>query len=287
MLFRALQEDNEYRPSLFEFDEKGDLLRLMEEHDLVLAVMAVGIVVRLICRGLKGKWDSSGVVAMDSSLNCAVPVVGGHHGANDLARCLARRLGAFPAITTATEAKGRCSLEETAAALGAVIANKDCSKAVNLALLDSDLPVVRLHGPKVVLVDEDVAVLKPRHGVVAGVGARKGVSAEEVLTAINSAVADVALRMEDVQVIATACIKRGETGMIEAAKKMGVPLVYLGEEVLNAQTPLSPSRAKDLGLSGVAEPAVLALARKLIMRKRAYGRVTVALGDVQEEVGCK
>jgi len=29
----------------------------------------------------------------------------------------------------------------------------------------------------------------------------------------------------------------------------------------------------------VAEPAVLALAEKLIMPKKAYGRVTVALGE--------
>ena len=85
--------------------------------------------------------------------------------------------------------------------------------------------------------------------------------------------------IEEIRAIATADIKRDETGISEAAERLGRPVIYLDDEVLNAQSPTTESRARDLGLIGVAEPAALALSEKLIMPKRAYGRVTVALGE--------
>ena len=98
---------------------------ILERYENVLAVMAVGIVVRSLCHHLKDKWTDRPVVAVDSSLSCAVPVVGGHHGANELARLLAARLGLFAAITTATDAEGRPCLEDMAARLHATIVNKE------------------------------------------------------------------------------------------------------------------------------------------------------------------
>ncbi len=250
----------------------------MSSFDLVVAVMAVGIVVRSLCGHLKDKWTDKPVVAIDSSLRCAVPVVGGHHGANGLALQLAERLGLYPAITTATDSAGRPSLEGAAADLGAEIVNRESSKAVNISFLREDVPILRLKGPQIVIVDDDVAVLKEK-GLVVGIGARKGVRAEEVLQAIDSALAEAGRRREEIGVLATAELKREEEGITEAARILNRNVLYIGNEVLNAQIPSTPSRARDLGLAGVAEPAVLALASRLIMPKKAYGRVTVALGE--------
>ncbi len=241
--------------------------------------MAVGIVVRLICPALRDKWTDRPVVAVDSSLRSAVPVVGGHHGANDMALHLSETLGAYPAITTATDAADRPSLEGTAENLGARVVNRSSSKEVNLAFLRENVPLVRLSGPKVALVDEDVAVLKSRGGVVVGLGARRGVDSSEVLEAVASALESAGRGIEDIRVIATAWIKRDEIGIERAAEEMGCHVVYLDEEVINAQSPTTESRAKDLGLVGVAEPAALALSERLIMPKKVYGRVTVALGE--------
>ncbi|OPX76977.1 MAG: cobalamin biosynthesis protein CbiG [Methanosaeta sp. PtaB.Bin039] len=250
----------------------------MEKADIVVAVMAVGIIVRWLCPLLRDKWTDRPVVAVDSALRCAVPVVGGHHGANELANTLARRIGLFPAVTTATEAAGRPHLEALQDMLSADLENREASKAVNLAFLRKDVPVARLTGPLVVLVDRDVAVLRSREGVVVGLGARKGVSSEEVLKAVCAALSEVERSPEEIRLLATADLKRGEQGMIEAARALKKPLIFLSQDVLNAQAPPSPSRARDLGLCGVAEPAALALAEGLISPKKVYGRVTVALG---------
>lgn len=266
-----------YRPSLVIYDGNclGDVLK---SYDLVVAVMAVGIVVRSLCGHLEDKWKDTPVVAVDSALHCAVPVVGGHHGANDLAQFLREKLGLYPAITTATDAFGRPSLEKTARALNAEIVNPESSKELNLAFLKEDVPVLRLKGPKIVIVDSKVAVLKGK-GIVVGLGSRKGVNSKEVLEALDSALNSVGRKREEIRVLATAWLKEDEAGIKEAAKSLGKEVIYLSAEVLNSQTSTTSSRASDLGLLGVAEPAALALSDGLLMAKRAYGRVTVALGE--------
>ena len=252
--------------------------RILEKYDLLVAVMAVGIVTRSLCRHLQDKWRDRPVVAVDSALTCAVPVVGGHHGANDLALLIAERMGLYPAITTATDSSGRPCLESVARRLKADILNKSASKSINLAFLNEDVPVLRLKGPRIVLVDEDVAVLKGK-GLVLGIGARKGVSSEEVLQAIDLALAQSGRKREDIAFLATAWLKQEEEGLLEAAKALDREIVFLSRDELNSQEPSTPSRAEDLGLAGVAEPAVLALADRLILPKKAYGRVTVAIGE--------
>ncbi len=252
--------------------------RILEKYDLMVAIMAVGIVTRSLCRHLQDKWRDRPVVAVDSALSCAVPVVGGHHGANDLALHLAERLGLYPAITTATDSCGRPCLEGVARQLKADILNRSASKAINLAFLNEDVPVLRLKGPKILLVDGDVAVLRGK-GLVLGIGARKGISSEEVLEAVDRALEECGKKREEIAFLASAWIKKEEEGLVEAARALDREIVFLSREDLNSQEPTTPSRAEDLGLAGVAEPAVLALANRLILPKKAYGRVTVAIGE--------
>jgi cobalt-precorrin 5A hydrolase len=266
-----------YTPTIVLY-EKDKIKTALERYELVVVVMAVGIVVRSLCPYLKDKWTDRPVVAVDSALTCAVPVVGGHHGANELARFLASRLGLYAAVTTATDSSARPCLEEVAEGLGAAIVNKESSKAVNLAFLREDVPVLRLKGPKIVIVDEDVTVLKSL-GLVVGIGARKGVSAPEVLSAIDEALNETGRKRDEIAILATAWLKSEEEGMLEAARLLGRRMICLSRDALNSQAPSTASRAQDLGLNGVAEPAVLALATKLIFPKKAYGRVTVAIGE--------
>jgi cobalt-precorrin 5A hydrolase len=98
------------------------------------------------------------VVVVDSNLNFAIPLLGGHHGANELARKISE-LGAVPVLTTATEVHGKPSVEGISDRLGCEIFNKESTVTVNCALLDQDLEVLEIKGPKIVVVDEDVSVL--------------------------------------------------------------------------------------------------------------------------------
>ncbi|MCL7415880.1 MAG: cobalt-precorrin 5A hydrolase [ANME-2 cluster archaeon] len=253
------------------------------QYDAIIAVMACGIAVREIAPLLEDKWTDPPVVVVDAGLNYAIALCGGHHGANELAMRLAQ-IGLHPVITTATESLGRPSVEGIAQALDCEIVNRDSTRAVNSHLLGSDLPVIEIHGPKVVVVDPDVSVLQKKsgvrkNGVIVGIGTRRDVSTRSVMDAIQTALSECKLSMDDVELFASADVKAHEKGLIEAVSSIGGYIVFVPEEIINSIHPPSDSKASRLGLTGVCEPAALALSREheLIMKKKVYNNVTIAI----------
>ncbi len=124
-----------------------------------MAVFATGIVVRDIAPLIQDKWKDPAVVVVDSNLNFAISLLGGHHGANELVRRISE-IGAIPVITTATEVHNRNSVEGIAKVLGCDIVNKDSTRQVNCSLLEQDVEVLEIKGPRIVIVGDDVSVLK-------------------------------------------------------------------------------------------------------------------------------
>ncbi len=247
------------------------------EFDAIIAVMATGIAVRNIAPLVRNKWEDPAVVVVDSGLNFAIPILGGHHGGNELARSL-EGMGIIPVITTATEVMGKGSVEIIAKILGCRIVNRDSTKKVNTAILDKDIEVLCVKGPKILLVDDDVAVLK-RNGLVVGIGANRGVSTKEVTEAVSSALSEVDAGIDDVKYFASAALKKDEKGIIEAAASFGKEIKFVPHEIINSIEAPTSSRAKALGLKGVCEPAALALSeeKELLLKKRIYGNVTIAI----------
>ena len=244
----------------------------------IVAVMSAGIAVRGIAPLLTDKWRDPAVVVVGPDLRYAVPVVGGHHGGNDLARELAA-LGIEAVITTATETRGRESVEGIAARRGCDVVNRDSTRAVNAAMLDADLPLYAVTGPGIVVAGPAVSLLVREGEYVVGVGCRKDADAAEVEEAVQRALREAGIRPEEVLVYATTMKKRNETGLIDAVAELGGNLVFLDDGTLNAQEAPSPSRASLIGLAGVAEPAALAIAKRkvLVLVKQTYGGVTVAI----------
>lgn len=256
---------------------KDAFKQAFDEYTSIIAIMAAGIVVRNIAPLIRDKWRDPAVVVVDSRLNFAIPILGGHHGGNELAKKLAG-IGIIPVITTATELMGKNSVEMIAKSLGSKVINKDSTKKVNMALLDADVEVLCLKGPKVVLVDADVSVLK-RYGLIVGIGANRGVSKSEVIKAITSALSEVNADINDVKWFASAIIKENEQGIIDAAAELGKDIKFVSREQINSIKITSQSKAKAIGLNGVCEPAALALSeeKKLLLKKRIYGNVTIAI----------
>ncbi len=244
----------------------------------IVAVMSAGIAVRGVAPLLIDKWRDPAVVVVGPDLRYAVPVVGGHHGGNDLARELAA-LGIEPVITTATETRGRESVEGVAARTGCDVVNRDSTRAVNAAILDGDVPLYAVTGPGIVVAGPGVALLVLKGEYTVGIGCRKGIGAADVVEAVRQALTQARIVPDEVLVYATTAQKRGETGLIDAVADLGGNLVFLDDDTLNAQEAPSPSRASLIGLGGVAEPAALAASKRkvLVLVKQTYGGVTVAI----------
>jgi len=69
----------------------------------IIGICAAGILIRAIGPVLQG--GESPVIAVAKDGSSVVPLMGGHHGANDLARRIAGEIGGHAAITTASDAK--------------------------------------------------------------------------------------------------------------------------------------------------------------------------------------
>ncbi len=263
-------EFREYTPGIFS--------ELFPETRRIVAVMSMGIVVRRLAPLLTDKWNDPAVVVVSPDMRYAVPLLGGHHGANSLAKELAG-LGLCPVITTATEATGRDSVEGIAERSGCSVLNRDSTRAVNAALLDAEVPVHAVSGPGIVIAGPGVSVLLRKGEYTVGIGCRKGVAAGEVVEAVRAALSDSGISRDEILVFATTEKKLGESGLAEGVAALSGNLIFLDDETINAQSGVTKSRATRIGLQGVAEPCALAVAQKkeLVMGKKVYGRVTVAI----------
>ncbi|HVN66203.1 MAG TPA: cobalt-precorrin 5A hydrolase [Methanomicrobiales archaeon] len=244
----------------------------------IVAVMSAGIVVRSIAPLLRDKWTDPAVVVVSPDLSWAIPVAGGHHGANRIARSLAG-LGIRPVITTATETLGRMSVEAVAGEKGLGILNPPSTRWVNAAILDGDVPVYPVPGPGMVIAGPAVSVLLRKGEYAVGLGCRKGLAEEAILAGLRAGLSEARISPEEVFAYGTTLRKMGEGGLIHAVETLGGNLVFLDDAAIAARPSPSPSRAGLLGLPGVAEPCALALARRgvLVLAKKKYGGMTIAI----------
>ncbi|HVP95086.1 MAG TPA: cobalt-precorrin 5A hydrolase [Methanoregulaceae archaeon] len=244
----------------------------------IIAVMATGIVVRRIAPLLVDKWTDPAVVVVSPDLAFAVPLIGGHHGANELARELSL-LGIRPVITTATETKGLRSVEGIAADHDMQVINRSSTRQVNAGILDGTTRVFRVRGPSVVLADRGVSFLSKSGLYSVGLGCRLGITREEAGRSIAEALSAAGIRSDEVMIFATTEKKISETGLISAVESLGGNLIFLDDDTIKAQETESPSEASRIGLPAVAEPAALAVScrKELVMKKRVFGKMTVAI----------
>jgi len=207
-------------------DTVADSLRAaFRDCDAVVAFLATGATVRILAPLLGHKTTDAPVVCVDEGRRYAVALLGGHYGANDLARRVAAALGAEPVISNARDAEG-----------------------------------VRPLPPL------------PRKGIVVGVGASRGVSAEEVLETVDAALARAGLSAADVSELATVDLKAGEPGIIAAAELRGWPLTcHPAAELAEVEVP-NPS---EVVRAAAGTPSVAEAAARYAGPGRAPGRLLV------------
>ncbi|MFJ3245955.1 precorrin-3B C(17)-methyltransferase [Streptomyces sp. NPDC086782] len=267
----------------------GDAVRAaFAECGQLVCFLATGAVVRLIAPLLGEKASDPGVVCVDEGGRFAVSLVGGHAGgANELARAVGEVLGAEPVVTTATDAVGLPGLDTLGLPVEGDVAG------VSRALLDGEpvgldaevrwplppLPVAAEGAYTIRVTDRAAApagrevVLRPPTLVV-GVGASRGAPVEEVLGLVEGVLAEAGLSAASLAELATVDAKAEEPGVVEAARRLGVPLVAYSAGELAAVDVPNPSRAPlaAVGTPSVAEAAALVRGGELLVPKRKSER---------------
>ncbi|MEY9890889.1 cobalt-precorrin 5A hydrolase/precorrin-3B C17-methyltransferase [Catenulispora sp. MAP5-51] len=252
----------------------SELRTAFEACDAVVAFLAVGAAVRSLAPVLGHKSTDAAVVCVDESLRHAVAVLGGHHGANDLAERVSALLGCEPVITTASDAAGAQALDSYGADLGFTVENPELLAPVGAALLSGaavavtgadnwPLPALNVGEgePEAAITISDLAaadglVYRPK-SLVVGVGASRGVTADEVLDAVDRALAAGGLSEASVARLASVDAKADEAGILEAARRRGWPVVFQPAEHLAKVEVPNPSEVvlAEVGTPSVAEAA--------------------------------
>lgn len=157
--------------------------------------------------------------------------------------------------------------------------------------------------PQDVSVDAQTLQLIPRC-IVAGVGCKKGIPVDKIEHAVQDAFAKAGLRMEALCAVVSIDLKKEEAGLLEFCETRNVPFeTYAAEELQEVPGTYSASEFVSgvTGVDNVCERSAVKYASEhgmnqgeqllgrqakhgeLLLRKQAYGGVTVALAYVCSE----
>jgi cobalt-precorrin 5A hydrolase/precorrin-3B C17-methyltransferase len=314
----ALPGARVHGPSIYpgDWDELYDrasahIGQLFEAGQAILGICASGILIRSVAPFLAAKREEPAVVAIAEDGSVAVPLIGGHHGANALARSVAELTGGIAAITTAGDLRLGIALDEPPP--GWRIADPDKVKPVAAALLRGD-PVsladetgcagwlrtssvrwAEKSARRVVVTDRrealsDDLVFHPPV-LALGIGCKRGGPAQEVADLARSALAEAGLAAGAVAVVVSVELKLTEPAIHALAAELGVPARFFPASRLLAETPRLTERSRAVyratGCWGVAEGAALAAAGAdgaLVVPKRKSEGATCAVARAPQPI---
>ncbi|KIL98192.1 Cobalamin biosynthesis protein CbiG / Cobalt-precorrin-3b C17-methyltransferase [Paramagnetospirillum magnetotacticum MS-1] len=284
-------------------DTSAHLRALFAARTPIIGICAAGILIRSLGPVLGDKQSEPPVLAVGVDGSSVVPLLGGHHGGNALAREIGRVLDVPPALTTAGELALGVALDDPPT--GWRVGNPQAAKSVTAALLAEEpvalevetgdgqwlngLPFVEKADHAIRITDRSVEfddhelVLHPPT-LVLGVGCERNAPAAELISLVKDVMAQEALSPKSIACVASIDLKADEGAVHDLAAELGVPARFFSAAELEAETPrlASPSDVvfAETGCHGVAEGAALAVAGAdgvLIVPKVKGARTTMAL----------
>jgi cobalt-precorrin 5A hydrolase/precorrin-3B C17-methyltransferase len=286
-------------------DATAHLQALFRAGTPIVGICAAGILIRAVAPLLADKRREPPVVAVSLDGHHVVPLLGGHHGANALARAVAKATGGVAAITTGGDSAFGLALDEpppgwrvaNPAAAKAITADLIAGRPVGLLvetgeatfLTQSGAPFADEGARSIHVTDRagaeaaDRLVLHPPV-LALGVGCERGCPAEELIALVNETITAAELAKGAIAVVVSLELKADEPAVHALAGVLGVPARFFSAERLEAETPrlAHPSDVvfREVGCHGVAEAAALAAAGgegELIVTKRKSARATCAI----------
>ena len=283
-------------------DTPDMLATLFGEGRSLIVLGAAGIVIRSLAPHLVEKRQEPPVIAVAEDGSAVVPLLGGHHGANELSRRIAQELGVSPAITTAGDISFGVALDEPPP--GYRLANPEHAKTFMARLLagepvrlqgeapwlsESALPFSSSASLTLMVTTEktpgsETKLIYHPACLALGVGCERGVGLEEIESLVSRAVDEAGLAPESFAGVFSLDLKCDEPAILALAEHLGLPARFFTAERLEAERDrlANPSDLvfQEVGCHGVSEGAALAAAGPegtLSVPKMKSRRATVAV----------
>ncbi len=249
---------------------------IFDKFDALIFICATGIAVRMIAPHIVSKLSDPAVIVIDERGQNVISLLSGHvGGANELTLKIATEINANPVITTATDIENKIAVDSFAGKLGLRPEPKAAIKAINAAVL-RDEPVYLTAGN----VRLNLNPLK----LIAGVGCKRGTSAESIFQALVAACALINQPVERVNILASVDLKRDEVGLLEVAKALDIEIKFfsaaeLAKKITDYKLSESQFVKKTIGVGNVCEAAALCCVNsaRFALTKKSFDGVTVAL----------
>ncbi len=271
----------------------------------VIGVCASGILIRAVAPLLNDKTTEPPVVSVADDGSTVVPLLGGHRGANRLAKELADILSGHASVTTAGDVALGVALDEPP--LGWRLANSECAKGVMAGLLSGGAPNIKgeniwgldadTNGAVTLITTEnatsgdDTTLVYHPQNITLGVGCARNCDPQELWKLVQKTFADNNIALGCVAAIGSLDLKADEPAMNMLAKRLGVPFrVFMADELeAYADQLANPSDVvfQEVGCHGVSEAAALAMGHTnatLKIAKQKTKNATCALAISSESV---
>jgi precorrin-4 C11-methyltransferase len=286
------------------------------DYEAFIFIGALGICVRSIAPYVQDKATDPAIINLDDHGQFVQPVLSGHlGGANELARRLARVLGAQAIITTASDLQNIWALDTLAAQFGwQAVPSQPLNQLISLfvnnaktaLLLDVQNEGTRwlektrppfvdvfYHRDEIAWDQYQLVLAVTYRPLVApvpvlafyapvlhlGLGCSRDIEADLLEASVRTQLAEHGLAIEAVKSINSIDIKHDEVAFLALAERLGVPLLTYPADALNTQTTPNPSDVvlSKLGVPSVGEAAAQLASGNgnLLLEKQ---KVTVASG---------
>jgi len=269
----------------------------------IIGICASGILIRFLAPLINDKKSEPAVIAISNDSKNIVPLLGGHHGANDLAEELADFLEGNAAITTASNAQFDFALDEPPN--GYVLADIDLAKSAMSAVLSGEKIaaignadwlkkagyLVEKDGSVKITISEKVAkentlTYHPKTLFV-GVGCERYLPTNELIDLVEKTLVDNNLSPLSIAAIVSIDVKADEKAINELAAYYNVPLRLFNANELAAEEARLPNISEivrqEVGTPSVAEAAAIK-AGELIVEKQKSKRATCAIGKANAPI---
>lgn len=290
------------------------IAELFQQVDVLVCIMATGIVVRAIAPVVQDKAADPAVIVLDEKATNVISLLSGHlGGANEVTKEIASLLEANPVITTATDVQNVVALDTLAKSVNGwrsdlrplvkefngLLANRErvyfyqekpwIEDVRGLSLLEAnqveevlagDAPLILLQTKEMASKREHLAVIYPKPYVL-GVGARKNVSSEIFYRNFQEFCQEQGIEQTEIARIVSIDVKKDEEAILDLAERLSCPFdVYSKEELEKVadKYPCSDFVKKTVGVGSVAlASADLASDGQVLSERYAKDGCTFAL----------